>query len=596
MPRMIIENTNTLRILCLVAVVLVVSSPGGRAQDRAVDAVADKFVEQQLDYDPTLSYSTGIPTADHGRFADRTPQAIERHVAEEREDLQEVLALGAGRLSGHARATYATLREQLESDLQMQVCRLELWNVNHFDGWQSHFVEVAEHQPVATAADREQALRRWSSLPRYVDVEIANLKLGLHSGYSAPQSVAWRVIRQMHEMAASDPEKSPFFSPAARSSDPAFRQEFRRLIVEQINPALEHYGDYLESEYLQKARASVALSDLPNGAACYAAFLRANTTLTRTPQQVFSLGEEAVRANLSEAKKLGEQRYHRSDLATILNTIKTSPQEQFHSAEELLTYSNGLLERAKNITAAKLIPAMPSQDVVIRPLPAFEEGAGVGSRFQQEADPAKPAIYLIKLSDWKTLTRAEAEINAVHETVPGHYLQKALAAQLQRPTKLSKFVDNAAYAEGWARYAERMGEEAGIYDTEDAAILRRMWPGRGMVVDPGLHLFHWSHQQAVDYIVASGRFTADQANDYVDRIAVMPGQLTAYDSGALEILALRNEAKHDLGERFSLKAFNHAVLEEGVVPLGELRTHIAEWISAQRTMRSGAAPAASNDW
>jgi uncharacterized protein (DUF885 family) len=127
-----------------------------------------------------------------------------------------------------------------------------------------------------------------------------------------------------------------------------------------------------------------------------------------------------------------------------------------------------------------------------------------------------------------------------------------------------------------------MAEEAGIYETEDAAILRRMWPARGMVVDPGLHLFHWSRQQAIDYMMESGRFTADEANDYVDRIAAMPAQLTAYDSGALEIMALRSEAESELGKRFDLRAFNQAILEEGVVPLGELHAHISDWIASEK--------------
>jgi uncharacterized protein (DUF885 family) len=575
------------RMLLVAVVVLFVSGTEGQTLGAQLDKIANLFVTQQLQYDPTLQYFTGIPTTVHSRFADRTPQAIERHVAEERADLREVLSFDTARLSSRARATYATLREQLESDLQMRVCKPELWNVNHFDGWQSHFAEVAERQPVETAQDREQALRRWGSLPRYVDVEIANLKLGLREGYSAPQSVVRRVIRQMQEMATGDPEKSPFFSPAARSTDPAFREAFRRLIVNQINPTLKLYTTYLKQEYLPRARESVALSALPNGTACYAALLRANTTLSRTPQQVFKVGEETVSANLSQAEKLAQPRYHTSDIATILKAIKTNPAEHFESKDELLTFSQGFLERVKSITAAKLIPAMPRQDVVIRPLSAFEESAGVGSRFQQEPDPAKPAVYLIKLGDWAAQTRAEAEIIAVHETVPGHFLQKALAARLQRPTKLSKLVDIAAYSEGWARYAEAMGEEAGIYDTDDAAILRRMWPARGMVVDPGLHVFHWSRQQAIDYMMESGRFTTQEANDYVDRIAVMPGQLTAYDSGALEIMALRAEAESKLGKRFDLRVFNQALLEEGVVPLAELHAHISNWIAAQETKESG---------
>ena len=228
-----------------------------------------------------------------------------------------------------------------------------------------------------------------------------------------------------------------------------------------------------------------------------------------------------------------------------------------------------------------LIARLPAQDVVVEPERPFEEAAGVSSHLKPQPDTRKPAIYWIELGDWASETRAEAEIVVAHETLPGHLLQIALAREFNPPTRLSKLVTNAAYQEGWARYAEGMAEEAGVYDTPDAAVLRRIWPARGMVVDPGIHAFHWTREQAIDYLVSTGRYTRKSADDTVDRIAAMPGQLTAYDSGGLEILALREEAKRRFGERFDLKAFNRVVLDEGVVPLGELRRHVMTWLDQQ---------------
>jgi uncharacterized protein (DUF885 family) len=224
---------------------------------------------------------------------------------------------------------------------------------------------------------------------------------------------------------------------------------------------------------------------------------------------------------------------------------------------------------------------MPKQDVVIEPERDFEDAAGVSSHYDPEPDASKTATYRIELGNWQSQTRGEAEITVVHEAWPGHHLQIALARELQPDSPLSKLVMNSAYIEGWARYAEAMAEEAGIYDSKDALIQRRVWPARGMVVDPGLHAFHWTRQQAIDYLVASGRFTAKSADDAVDRIAVLPGQLTSYDSGGLEIKALRQEAQSKLGDRFDLRKFNRTVLEEGVVPLSELRVHVEDWIATQ---------------
>jgi uncharacterized protein (DUF885 family) len=546
-----------------------------------LDALADRFVSQALAYDPTLAYEAGLPTTVHDRFADRTPAGLAAFDREEREDLSALRRLDASSLPAASMATYANLREKLESDLQLRVCRAELWNVNHFDGWQSELADVADAQPVGTADERAQALRRWASLPAYIDVEIVNLRRGLAQGYSAPKSVVRRVIKQMDGLVAGAPEASPFFSPAARSNDAAFKAAFRKLITDRIDPALRRYRDFLSTTYLPKAREGVAISDLPNGPACYRAFLRRETTLDRSPEQVFELGRQTVAANTAEVLRLGRQMFGAADIPATLAAAKSAPGQHFGSKDELLAFSRGFLARAKSKTAASLIERLPAQDVVVEPERAFEEAAGVSSHLDPQPDTSKPAVYRIQLGDWASETRAEAEIVVAHETLPGHHLQIALARELSPPTRLSKLISIAAYQEGWARYAEGLAEEAGVYDMPEAAILRRIWPARGMVVDPGLHALHWTREQAIQYLVSTGRYTRKSADDLVDRIAAMPGQLTAYDSGGLEIRALREEARRRLGDRFDLKAFNQAVLEEGVVPLSELHRHVIAWLDAQ---------------
>lgn len=550
-----------------------------------LDALANRFVDQSLAHDPTVAYEAGLNTTIHDRFEDRTPTGIASFVREEREDLHALLRLDAATLPASAMPTYARLREKLESDLQLRVCKTELWNVNHFDGWQSAFADVADAQPVDNPDQRAQALRRWASLPAYIDVEIANLRRGLGEGYSAPKSVVRRVIQQMNSLAAGPPEQSPFFSPAARSNDPEFKAAFRQLIIERINPALKRYGEFLKEAYLPRARSSIAISDLPNGPACYRAFLRAETTLDRSPEQVYALGKRAVAINSATVLRLGRKFYGAADIPATLVHVKSAPAEHFRSKDELLAFSRHFLERAKEKTAALLISRLPEQDIAVEPERAFEEAAGVSSHLDIQPDTSKPAIYRIELGNWSSETRGEAEIVVAHESLPGHHLQIALAREISPASRLSKLVSNAAYQEGWARYAEGMAEEAGIYDTPDAAILRRIWPARGMVVDPGLHALHWTREQAITYLMSTGRFTRKSADAEVDRIAVMPGQLTAYDSGALVIMSLRNRAEQQLGKRFNLKSFNRALLEEGVVPLNELRRHVTAWIESQA--RSG---------
>ncbi len=552
-------------------------TPGER-----IEALADRFVSQQLAYDPTIAYETGLEIDRHDRFADRRPEAIGRFQKIERDDLAELLTIDAAALPMATRATFANLREKLESDLQLRICKRELWDVNHFDGWQSKFADVAEQQPVATRDDQAQALGRWNSVPKFVDVEIANLRVGLSQGYSAPASVVRRVIAQMDILVSGPVEKSPFFSPAERSDRPEFKTAFRRTLLQRVNPALERYRDFLKNDYLPRARTGVAVTDLPNGHQCYKAYLRSYTSLASTPAEVFDLGRRTVAANEADIARVGASRFGTTDIPVLLGRIQSDPAEHFRSKDELLAMSRNVLAKAKARTAALVVDRLPLQDAVVEPERPFEDLVGTSSHYVAEADDSKSATFAIELGNFASETRAEAEITAVHEVWPGHHLQIALARRLQPATRFSRLISISGYQEGWARYAEGLGEELGIYDDPATPIVRRIWPARGMVVDPGLHAFHWTREQAVRYLVGTGRYTTKSANDLVDRIAVMPGQLTAYDSGGLKIRELRSRAESALGSRFSLKAFHRAVLEEGVVPLGELSAHVEQWIAQAR--------------
>jgi uncharacterized protein (DUF885 family) len=122
----------------------------------------------------------------------------------------------------------------------------------------------------------------------------------------------------------------------------------------------------------------------------------------------------------------------------------------------------------------------------------------------------------------------------------------------------------------------------GLYTSDYARANRRLWPARGMVVDPGIHLFGWTREQAAKFMAESGRFGPEESARSVDRIAVWPAQLTAYDTGALEFFALREEAERALGRRFDLREFHDVVLESGSITLPMLRQKVRSWIRSKR--------------
>jgi uncharacterized protein (DUF885 family) len=295
---------------------------------------------------------------------------------------------------------------------------------------------------------------------------------------------------------------------------------------------------------------------------------------------VFRLGQETVNANMQKVRALGREKFGTDDLATIVKRINAAPDNRFKSEEELIAFSREVVQRSREKTAP-LFLRMPAQEMRVEPFHAYRRGTGGSSYYERQIDPARPAFYRIASERWEGETRGGAEITAVHEGYPGHHMQISFAT-MTASGPIANMLGNSAYAEGWARYSEALAEEAGIYRTVYALMTRRLWPARGMVVDPGIHLMGWSREQAIAFVRQSGRFAGPEADDLVDRIAVWPGQLTAYDSGALEIMALRRDAEQALGAKFDLREFHARVLETGIVPLGALRRHIEGWIAQKR--------------
>ena len=290
--------------------------------DTALAALADRMVALTVSYDPTSAYAIGVPAPDHRRWPDRSPAAM---AAFEREADALLAALGEvdpARLSPQWGAIHAGMAESLEADRQTRVCRYELWAVSHMSGWHLGLANVARDQPVATAGDRAQALERWAALPALIDQEIANARRGLDQGYSAPKAVVARVVRQVDGLVSAEPESLPFFAMAQRTEDEAFKARLREILAGPVREAFRRYRDFLRDDYQPRARDSLGVAANPNGAECYRASLRSYTTLDRSPQDVFELGQQTVAANLERVRELGRAAFGSDDPSVIVPRIQ----------------------------------------------------------------------------------------------------------------------------------------------------------------------------------------------------------------------------------------------------------------------------------
>ena len=549
-----------------------------------VTALADTFMAAYFERNPESVTYYGIPNRRHDRLFDNSAAAARAWEAREDAWLREVRAIDAASLAGKPEAVaYGILKETLEASVASRVCRGELWGLNQLVGWQSNLGYLASIQPVGTEQARAEALARWRALPRFIDTEIANLREGVRLGYTAPRQNAQLVLQQIDALRSGPATESPLYGPATRDSTPAFQASLAQVIAQEINPALQRFRDYLEKEYLPRARTSIAVSALPSGAECYRASVRQFSTLEVPAEEVHRLGLQQMARIESEMKAIAERSFATSDVRGLLDKLKTDTQYTFRTREEIMEHSRAAIARAER-EMPKWFGILPKAKVVVERYPEFREKSAVGEYNAPAEDGSRPGVFLISTYEPTKRSRSGPESVAFHEAIPGHHLQIAIAMERGSANHpIARYMGNSGYSEGWALYSERLADEMGLFtaDIDRIGMLsEQALRAARLVVDPGMHVLGWTRDQAIEYMAQRTTMPREEIVSEVDRYIVWPGQATAYMLGMLEIQRLRDHAQRELGSRFDIKAFHDRILEDGSVPLPTLRAKIDRWIAA----------------
>lgn len=551
--------------------------------DARVLAVGDAIVDDVMENEPSFVAMLRPPGARYDGLPDVS--AAGRRAREARLDgLEADLARVSSPAlrSPAARLAYEIAKEVLSAGRQMRVCKKDLWAVGQMTGFHVSLANLAQAQPVGTPEARKAALSRFALVPAYVDTQIANLREGLGLGYAQAAINVEQVIGQLGRMTGGKVADSPFFAPASRDPEPAFVAAFGELLEKAVVPALVRYREFLEKEYLPRARKPLGVKGNPDGAACYLASIRQATTLPLAPEQVHELGKAELARVEGEMRAITEKRFGTSDTRAVLSRFTSEPAYLHKTREEILEHAKETIARAK-AAMPRAFALQPTADVVLEPIPAYQEKTSAAHYLTAALDGSRPATYRIRLYAPEKQSIVNDESVAFHETIPGHHLQINIANGRGDNPRIARFLFNSGFGEGWALYAERLADELGLFSNDESRLgmlSSAAWRAARLVVDTGLHAFGWTRQQAIDTLLAHTAMPAEQAAQEVDRYISWPGQATSYMVGYLEIAALRKEAQTRLGTRFDLRRFHDAVLRNGSLPLPVLRAEITRWIEA----------------
>jgi uncharacterized protein (DUF885 family) len=558
--------------------------------------VVETYFDQYLALNPIYATALGDHRFDD-RFGDYASASwMADSLGIEQESLERLQSIEVRKLSPEDLVTYQAFRRERELSVEGFRYPSELLAIDQLDNWATTFAELGSGrgaQPFRSTRDYDNFLARMDGFVAWADQAINNLRAGVSKGVVLPKVVVERTLPQLEAFARNDnPRDTAFWQPLLQfpaGPTVADRQRLVKAYDEKLRtkvlPAYRRLHDYLAQEYLPHARDSVAWKDLPLGDAWYAYLVRLHTTTALTPDQVHAIGlreGERLRGELAAMQgALGVS----GDLRTVLDAVRADGRFHYAQPAQLLGGYAALRGRV-DANLGALFRRRPAGGFEIRPVEAFRATAAPSAFYETgNIDGSRHAVVYVNTSDLAARPTYLMEAIYLHEAIPGHHYQNAMAQAETNLPRFRRFGSNTAYDEGWALYAETLGPELGLYQdpySRFGALSMQAWRAARLVVDTGLHAKAWSRQKAIDYLRANTALGDTDIQAEVDRYIARPGQALSYEIGALKILELRRKAHQALGARFDIREFHEQVIAGGSLPLDVLEQKMDRWIASKR--------------
>jgi len=581
------DNSDRYRKLCSE----IITGKGQADENRRLKYLFEANWEYRMVASPEAATWRGYPGQNH-RWSDLSIDAIAEEKENARRTLQAILSFDQAKLSEGNQLNYDLFRRNAEMAVERQQFPAEFLAINQMDGLPRDVPSMIAMMPAARTKDYENILARLGGISTLVDQTIALLQEGLSRGIVPPKvplrSVPDQVAGQVHIGSMTTPmlakfKKFPGTIPAVEQV--RLTEAAKAVYADAVRPALKRLHVFLRDEYVPNCRTTVGRSALSNGRAWYEHQIRHYTTTTLSPDEIHNIGLREVKRIHAEMESIRKQVGFEDDLHAFFRFLRTDPRFYYDTADELLAGYRDICKRA-DPELTKVFRKLPRQPYGVIPVPSYIEKSVTTAYYQPGSnDAGRAGFFFANTYDLKSRPKWEMEALALHEAVPGHHLQLAVADEIVGLPEFRKYGRYTGYVEGWGLYSESLGQEMGFYTdpySKFGQLTYEMWRAIRLVVDTGIHAKGWSRQQAIDFFKANAGKTEHDITVEIDRYIVWPGQALAYKLGELKLKELRARATAKLGDKFDIRSFHDEILWNGALPLGILDQRINDWIAAEQ--------------
>lgn len=544
---------------------------------------------------PEWATYVGFPGL-NDKLTDQSIAAVERRQKDVHCQLAALLMIPRASLKGEERVTYDLTVRELKMNIESEKFGDEYMPVDHMGGFQINTTELLSAMPTTSAADYQNIITRLEAFPKMIQQNQELMREGLKRKLTPVKSFLAKVNGQLDALTAENIENSPLYKPfkefpsGISAEDQArLRAKAKEVLSQRVYPALTSFKTFLNQEYIPQAREFIALTEMPNGKAWYAHMVKRHTTTDKTPDQLHELGLREVERLTGEMNKIREQVKFKGDLKAFNKFLLTDKRFQFTKAEDLLSGYRDIAKRT-DAELPKMFHKLPRLTYGVRAIADYAAPSSSGAQYVGGSlEAGRPGWFEANTYDLPSRPKWEMETLAFHEGVPGHHFQIAIAQEMEDMPEIRKHGHYTAFIEGWALYAESLGDEMGFFKdpySKYGNLSGEMMRAIRLVVDTGMHAKGWSKQQALDFYRSKMPISDTDSEVEIDRYITWPGQALAYKVGQLKFRELREKSKLALGNKFDVRDYHDEVLKHGALPMEVLEQTVDEWIAGQKKAKA----------
>ncbi|MFC3069331.1 DUF885 domain-containing protein [Phenylobacterium soli] len=588
------------------------ATPDSRLADH-MTGLSETLLSRWPETATNLGLDTGARAGLKSALSDASPSAHASDVSFSADALRQLTAIPDAGLSPRSKLDKATVAYALQ--LGVEAAPFDFGNntlasamseaagphvVDQQSGAYSSLPEFLDSQhKVDTAADADAYLSRLHEMARTIAHENERIVSDAGKGVIPPDFILANAIGQQQDLLAIPAEKSRLAQSLARRAAAKklggdYGARAARLVESEVYPALGRQLETLKS--LQpKAGHDAGVWRLADGEAYYSWLLKVGTSTSLTAEQIHQMGLEQNRAIEDRMDGLlRKQGLTQGSVGERMAALGKDPKYLFPDTDagraQLIAYLNGVIASVRP-KLAKAFDLKLKAPIQVKRVPVeIQDGAGQGYMNTGSLDGSRPSIYYINLKTTSNWPKFSLPTLTFHEGIPGHAWQGAYLTETGKMPLIRVLISGFnAYVEGYALYAEQLGDEIGMYDDDWAGRLGYLQAQKfravRLVVDTGLHAKRWSREQAVQWAMDNTGRTRDAMTSEIDRYCGTPGQACGYKIGHTEINRMREKAKAALGARYDLRKFDDLIVETGAVPITVLGDVVDSWIASGGTMK-----------